>query len=124
MTNDTSAQTATETLRSWAACAVAADIEGWAALTTDGMTYTHSNSLFETRDDVVAAFEAGRHYSRFALEDTTESRYGDAAVVTGITRAAVDRDPPLALDLRFTATLVRGDEGWRVAAYQTTPLQL
>ena len=122
MTSDPSG-TATEAMRSWAACAVAADMEGWAALTTDAMTYTHSNSLFETRDDVVAAFAAGRRYTRFDLEDTTESRYGDAAVVTGITRAAVDRDPPLALDLRFTAALVQSNGGWRVAAYQTTPLQ-
>ena len=116
-------ETPTEAMRNWAACAVAADMEGWAARTTDEMTYTHSNSLFETRDDVVAAFAAGRRYTRFDLEDTIERRYGDAAVITGITRAAVDRDPPLALDLRFTAALVLSDSGWRVAAYQTTPLQ-
>ncbi len=120
--SDTSGQTATEALRSWAACAVAADMEGWAALTTDGMTYTHSNSLFETRDDVVAAFGAGRRYTRFEFSDTIESQYDGAAVVTGITHAAVDRDPPLKLDLRFTAMLVNAGEGWRVAGYQTTPL--
>jgi ketosteroid isomerase-like protein len=119
MTEDT---TATEALRRWAACAVAGDSEGWSALTTKAMTYTHSNSMYETRDDVVAAFAAGRRYTRFDLEETRESLYGDAAVVTGITRAAVDREPPLELNLRFTATLVRADGDWRVAAYQTTPL--
>lgn len=119
MTEDT---TATEALRRWAACAVAGDSEGWAALTTKAMTYTHSNSMYETRDDVVAAFAAGRRYTRFDLEETRESLYGDAAVVTGITRAAVDREPPLELNLRFTAALVRADGDWRVAAYQTTPL--
>jgi hypothetical protein len=115
--------TATETLRRWASCAVAEDLDGWTDLTTEAMTYTHSNSMYETRADVLAAFAAGRRYSRFEFEATNEERYGDTAVVTGITRAVVDREPPLELNLRFTATLVGGDGGWQVAAYQTTPLQ-
>ncbi len=114
---------ATDTLKQWAACAVAQDFDGWGDLTTEAMTYTHSNSMRETRADVLAAFNAGRRYTRFEFDGTNEERYGDAAVVTGITRAAVDRDPPLELNLRFTATLVGGEGHWRVAAYQTTPLQ-
>jgi ketosteroid isomerase-like protein len=114
---------ATEALRRWAACAVAEDLEGWTGLTTERMTYTHSSSLYETRADVLAAFEAGRRYLRFDFESTNEERYGDTAVVTGITRAVVERDPPLELNLRFTATLVGGEDAWQVAAYQTTPLR-
>jgi ketosteroid isomerase-like protein len=114
---------ATETLRRWAACAVAEDLEGWTDLTTEAMTYTHSNSMYETRADVLAAFDAGRRYTRFEFEDTNEARYGDTAVVTGITRAEVERDPPFELNLRFTATLVGGEGAWQVAAYQTTSLR-
>ena len=80
--------------------------------------------MFETRDEVVAGFEAGRRYAALTTEGLREQVYGDAAVVTGIGHATVMmRDAVVAeLDMRFTATLVRQDDAWRVAAWQSTRL--
>ena len=112
--------TPTEAFHEWVACMVAGDMAGWAARATEGLTYTHTTALCETRDEVVAAFEAGRRYTALTTEGVSEHVYDGAAVVTGIGHATIEVAGEL--DMRFTATLVRQDDDWRVAAWQSTRL--
>ena len=113
-----------EVFHAWTACAVADDPAGWAAHATEDLVYTHSNGLFETRDEVVAAFHAGRRYLAIETEGVEQRVYDGAAIVTGIAHNQV-RGPggdTLELDVRFTTTLVADGETWRVAAWQSAAL--
>ena len=121
MSSDTSTPTAT--LQSYGAATVAADMDEWKALVTDRFTYVHSSSVRETRDELVAAFEGGRRYRSWEIEETVEEHYPGCTIVTGIGHLGVTRDgEPASLDVRFTAALVPADDEWRLAAIQTTRL--
>ena len=114
----------TDAFNQWIGCAVAGDVPGWASCATDDLVYTHSNGLYETKDEVIAAFEAGRRYLAIDTEGVEERVYVGAAVVTGIAhiRARLLNGDTVGLDLRFTTTLVTDDDDWRVAAWQSVPL--
>ena len=116
--------TPTDVFHQWTACAVAGDIAGWAACATEDLVYTHSNGLFETRDEVVAAFDAGRRYTAIETDGVEERVYEDAAIVTGIAHisASLPGGDAVQLDVRFTTTLVADADRWRVAAWQSVPL--
>ena len=108
----------------WTACAVAGDHAGWAARAAEDLVYTHSNGLFETRDEVLAAFDAGRRYTAIDTERMEQRLYDGAAIVTGVAhiQAALPAGDKVALSVRFTTTLVPAGETWRVAAWQSVPL--
>ena len=114
----------TDTFQEWIGCAVAGDIAGWAACATDDLVYTHSNGLYETRDEVVAAFEGGRRYTAIETDAVEERIYAGAAIVTGVAHiaASLPGDARVQLDVRFTTTLVADGAGWRVAAWQSVPI--
>jgi hypothetical protein len=116
--------TPTDAFNHWIACAVAGDHAGWASSATEDLTYTHSNGLYETRDEVLAAFAAGRRYTAIETERIEERTYDGAAIVTGIAhiQARLPSDATVALDVRFTTTLVTDKDSWRVAAWQSVPL--
>ncbi len=116
--------TPTDVFHQWTACAVAGDIAGWASCATEDLVYTHSNGLFETRDEVLAAFDAGRRYTAIETDGVDERVYEGAAIVTGIAHisAALASGDAVQLDVRFTTTLVTVAGNWRVAAWQSVPL--
>ena len=72
-------------------------------------------------EEMLEAFRNGRRYSKWDTEGMATEDFGGAAVVTGIGRLEVPREPPLVLNVRFTATLLDRD-GWKLAAFQTTRL--
>jgi ketosteroid isomerase-like protein len=113
----------TDAFQQWTACAVAGDHAAWAARATPDLVYTHSNGLFETRDEVLAAFEGGRRYTAIDTEGVEQRVYDGAAVVTGIAHIqAMAGGRDVALDVRFTTTLVADGDTWEVAAWQSVPL--
>lgn len=117
------AGTAEGTLRAWAAANVAGDMGAWRNLVTDRFTYTHSNSNHESAAEVIEAFNRGRSYRSWDVEQVHEERYSGCAVLTGTASLGVTREgQPASLHVRFTATAVEQDGEWRLAAFQTTRL--
>jgi membrane-bound inhibitor of C-type lysozyme/ketosteroid isomerase-like protein len=86
-------------------------------------TLTSSNGKVTTRADEVADLRRGTKYDVFRNRDSKVRMYGDAAVVTGITRVGGKSDgKPYALDFQFTDTYVRKDGAWVIVASQASRL--
>ncbi len=118
-----SGTTPSETLRTWARANVAADMAAWATLVTDEFTYVHSNSNFETKQQVMDAFARGRRYHGWEIRDLAEQAYPGCTILTGTAALTVGQvGAPTVLNIRFTSTVVPGDGGWLLAALQTTRL--
>jgi hypothetical protein len=115
------AATPEDAIRAFAEANRNADMATWRELVLDGFTYVHSASNKETKEEVIAAFENGRRYGGWEVEDLQTADFDGTAVVTGIGHLGVRSDPPRTLNVRFTATLLDRD-GWRLAAFQTTRL--
>ncbi|NII55442.1 nuclear transport factor 2 family protein [Luteibacter sp. SG786] len=80
-------------------------------------TLTGSTGKVTTRADEVADLRGGTTYDVFRNRDSKVRVYGDAAVVTGITRVEGKSDgKPYALDFQFTDTYIRKDGGWVIVA--------
>ncbi|MDA0352651.1 MAG: nuclear transport factor 2 family protein [Chloroflexi bacterium] len=115
--------TPSEVFRAWAAANVAADMGAWSPLVADDFTYVHSRSNIETKPELLAAFEGGRRYARWEIEDLAERQYSGCAVLNGVAHlTAGTSEQPVNLDVRLTATLVANGESWQLAAVQTTRL--
>jgi len=86
-------------------------------------TLTSSTGKVTTRADEVADLRGGTKYDVFRNRDSKVRVYGDAAVVTGITRVEGKSDgKPYALDFQFTDTYVRRPEGWVIVASHASRL--
>lgn len=106
----------------------------WAALTSsdttvlrelfaDGMAYTHSNAMVDTKDSYLAAIDDGRvAYTGVDRSDVVVRTFGDTAVVTG--RAVIDARAggrPVQTVARYTAVWARQDGDWRFVCWHSTP---
>src|SRR5690606_12698816 len=114
--------TPTDTLRAYAQATLAADAAAIGRLTSDGFTYVHSNALYETKADLLAAFEGGRRYRGWDLGATEEHEHAGCTTVTGTASITPAREGAAVLNVRFTATAVRTSDGWQLAAFQSTRL--
>lgn len=86
-------------------------------------TLVNSTGKVTTAADEVADLRAGTRYDVFRNRDSKVRVYGDAAVVTGITRVegraraeGSEHDARYAIDFRFTDTYVRRPSGWVMVA--------
>ena len=110
-----------EVVREWAHANTQGDVDTWDRVVLDGFSYVHSASNLEHKGEMLEAFRNGRRYSKWDAEEMATQDFGGTAVVTGIGRLEVPREPPVVLNVRFTATLLDRD-GWKLAAFQTTRL--
>jgi len=110
-----------DVIREWAKANTVGDTETWDRVVIDGFSYVHSTSNLERKPEMLEAFRNGRRYSKWEPEEMVTQDFGGAAVVTGIGRLEVPREPPVPLNVRFTATLVDRD-GWKLAAFHTARL--
>lgn len=86
-------------------------------------TLTSSAGKVTTRADEVADLRSGTKYDVFRNRDSKVRLYGDAAVVTGITRVeGKSEGKPYALDFQFTDTYVRKSGGWVLVASHASRL--
>ncbi|TKR33097.1 nuclear transport factor 2 family protein [Luteimonas gilva] len=86
-------------------------------------TLTSSNGKVTTRADEVADLRGGTKYDVFRNRDSKVRLYGDAAVVTGITRVEGKADgKPYSMDFQFTDTYIRKPEGWVMVASHASRL--
>ena len=86
-------------------------------------TLTSSTGKVTTRADEVADLRGGTKYDVFRNRDSKVRLYGDAAIVTGITRVeGKSEGKPYALDFQFTDTYVRRAGGWALVASHASRL--
>jgi len=116
--------TPSETFRTWAGANVTGDMGVWSPLVADDFTYVHSRSNLETKDELVEAFTNGRRYRSWEIESLEERSYDGCVVLNGVAHLGVGpAEQGAVLDIRLTATLVPKDDGWQLAALQSTRLQ-
>jgi ketosteroid isomerase-like protein len=86
-------------------------------------TLTSSSGKVTTAADEVADLRAGTRYDVFRNRDAKVRIYGDAAVVTGITRVeGRNEGEPYVVDFQFTDTYIRKPQGWVMVASHASKL--
>ncbi len=109
--------------RRWAA-QIAADTEALGDLLDDELSYTHSNTLVDTKASYIQAIaDKVFDYRAERRSEVSTVIAGDAAMVTG--RAEFDvvaGGRELSLSARYSAIWVRRTDGWRFLCWQSTPV--
>jgi ketosteroid isomerase-like protein len=86
-------------------------------------TLTSSSGKITTRADEVADLRSGTKYDVFRNRDSKVRLYGDAAVVTGVTRVeGKSKGQPYELEFQFTDTYVRKQGDWVMVASHASRL--
>ena len=100
---------------------IAGDIDGLEALCADGLTYSHTNGMVDTRKSYFKALRSGVRYVRMDLENVNIAPYDSTVVITGLAHVAV-KSPNGAQGFRarFTGVWAKQNGQWRFAAWQTT----
>ncbi|MFV0524501.1 MAG: nuclear transport factor 2 family protein [Acidimicrobiales bacterium] len=104
---------------------IAADLEALDELYGDGLRYTHSNGLVDTKASYLKAIADGTFDYR--SEDRTDVEItvvDDTAVVTGRARflVIVGGSREADLDSRYCTVWIRSGGSWRCWCYQSTPV--
>jgi hypothetical protein len=106
------------------AAMIAQDYEALGRLLADDLLYTHSTAVTDTKAEYLAALRSGKYRYRAARREGTSVRVHDAiAIVNGRSFLEVDVDGvPKSLANVFVNVWVRTPAGWRMTAWQSTPL--
>ena len=101
-----------------------ADVDSLNELLADSLVYTHSTSAADSKASYLAAVRAKKwHYRKIERPVENIQVHGDCAVVTGQVRIDILVDgTPKILNSRFTDVWIRGAKGWRMVAWQSTPI--
>ncbi len=94
------------------------------AMLADDLLFTHGNGVVEDKAAFLASLESGSmRYRRIETSDQRVQRFGNTAIVTGLSDLAIEvNGKPRTVSLRTTAVLVRGEDGrFRLVVYQSTP---
>jgi ketosteroid isomerase-like protein len=95
------------------------DCEGWGALIADDWSVTHIDAQVITKPEALEMCRTGPPVST-AVDQLRVRVYGDTAIVTGRTKAAVTGSTPQVVVLRFTDVFVRREGRWVVVASHAT----
>ena len=98
------------------------DCAGWGSLLADDWTVTHINAQIITKGEALEMCRTGPAVTS-SVDQITVRVYGDAAIITGRTRATAASTPPQTIVLRFTDVVVRRNGNWIVVASHATQLQ-
>ncbi|MGX4694822.1 nuclear transport factor 2 family protein [Streptomyces sp. JNUCC 63] len=108
--------------RRWEAL-VGSDTATLRALFADGMSYTHSNAMVDTKDSYIGAIENGVvSYVAVDPQDEQVRIFGGTAVVTGsavLDARAGGRD--VRTKARYSAVWAQENGNWRFVCWQSTP---
>ena len=103
---------------------IAGDIERLSRLLSDRLTYTHSTALTESKAEYLASVAKGVfRYRDIKVSERVIRDAGGAALVTG--RIAIDvliDGQPKLLQSRFLNVWIEEAGGWRMIAWQSTPI--
>jgi hypothetical protein len=125
----------TTTSQSEEAIVLAMDSERYQAMTRadtalldqlldERLFYTHSNGEVDTKASYIAAVDKGDFvYTSIEHDNQHVVTAGDTIILVGQMRTEVTiRGVAKALNNAALAVWLNGDAGWRLVAYQTTPL--
>jgi ketosteroid isomerase-like protein len=103
---------------------IAQDFAALDRLLADDLLYTHSTAVTDTKAQYLAALRSGKYRYKVArCEGVTVRIHGTTAIVNGRGFLDVDVDGvPRSLANAFVNVWVRTPEGWRMTAWQSTPL--
>jgi ketosteroid isomerase-like protein len=106
------------------AAVVDADTAVLSSLLADDLTYTHTTGQVETKEQFLAGITSGKlDYQSIQPSEVQVRVYGNTAVMTGRAEMKVNaQGKDLAFAIRFTSVWVKGEGGWRMAAWQSTRL--
>src|SRR5713226_10209890 len=97
-----------------------ANASALALVLDDRFTWTHTDGIVQTKSDLLDHIRLGeQHYAELRTDQETVHEYGKAAVVTGRSQLR-HTDEAKPLELRYTLTLVKAGQHWKIVAYQTT----
>jgi uncharacterized protein (TIGR02246 family) len=104
------------------AAMLAADVAALDRILAPDLTYTHSSSKLETKQEFIEAIKTGASkYKVIEPEDIRVRVYGSTAVLTGRCRFEVTSGgQELKPRVRFTDVYVKSDGAWRMVAWQST----
>lgn len=107
------------------AAMLAGDVDTLRDLLGEGMTYTHSDALRDTRASYLAKVASGAlRYHELTIDDPQVLCVGtDTVLTTGRMRGRVDvNGNPRRLDACFTTTWLRAQGFWKLVSFQSTPV--
>lgn len=125
------AETPEEEVRAADARRITAVVDGDTAalssLLAADLTYTHTTGQVENKEQFLAGISSGKlDYQSIQPSEVQVRVYGtagDTAVMTGRAEMKVNaQGKDLAFAIRFTSVWVKGEGGWRMAAWQSTRL--
>ena len=103
---------------------IAKDAGALDRLLDDGLVYTHSNALVDSKASYMEGIKVLKFDYRAAQRsDERYQDYGDTVVVTG--RAVIDvvvAGAARKLNNRFINVWANGAKGWQMVAWQSTPI--
>jgi len=94
------------------------------ALLADSLVYTHSTGAADSRSSYLDGLRSGKwRYRKIERPIENIQVHGECAIVTGQVRIDILVDgAPKILNSRFTDVWIMGPQGWRMAAWQSTPV--
>jgi len=106
------------------AAMVAQDFAALDALVDAGLIYTHSSGLTDGKASWFESMRSGKtRYRQVACSGRKVRVFGDIALVTG--RADIEAEAagqPRSIKLLFLDAWARTPQGWKLVAWQATPL--
>ena len=99
---------------------VGGDVDALERLLSDQLVYTHSSASVDTKASFIESIRTRRPYQNVERSGEEVRLHGDTAVVTG--QARIDLNGGRQLNLRYTDVWVKGADGWRMVAWQSTRL--
>jgi ketosteroid isomerase-like protein len=102
-----------------------ADLAAAERLLAPGFTLVNSRAAVQSREEVLAEIRnRDPVYSEFRNHSMTARVFGDAAVVQGITTVkGRSGEDAFDIDVRFTDTLIRDKDGWRLVVSHVTAIK-
>lgn len=93
-------------------------------LLADTLVYTHSNASTDGKASYIASVKAKKwNYRKIERPVESIQVHGACAVVTGQVRIDIlIEGAPKTLNSRYTNVWVKGPSGWRMTAWQSTPI--
>ena len=112
------------TIEKWKTAVIAKDKATLEKLTSPNVTYSHSNAMMETRDQMIAAMVSNDMvYKSLDMKDTTYRFNGNVGIVqTKMTVMNAQKGEPKTTPLSVLMVWVKEKGVWQLSARQTTRL--
>jgi hypothetical protein len=106
--------------KQYADAMVKADAGALRRLLADDLSYTHSNALIETKDDVLKAITSGKtKYKSIDFKTSNIRQYGDTIITN---HQMVFAQPDRTTNVYVSMVWVRQPDGWKLVQRQATRL--